>query len=377
MKLKASLFKSEILFWAFYVFAAFLFGYLALCPAVAFGQTAGELKKIYSSFRLQEVIRIDTSDKELTDKGLFDIHRFAVDREGNIYALNPKNQAAMIFVINKQGKLVRSFARQGQGPGELENPFEMFLTPEENIFVLDPRRAKVSIFSKEGVCLKEMNSPPEVLFLRPLPGGNYVGLESIYGVDTKEWGFALNYYDEGLKKNKELDRLTYANPVSMKTVEATPHLIFCEVSGDRIYSAFPERGYEFLVFDLKGEFLKKITIPYKKSADLKEYKKIMHRDIGGVSRFGVSLIYPKYALPFYSYFTDENGYLFVMTFESGKAEGEYMYDVISPGGKLQNRVSLGPFFWNGSILARVLQGHVYLVREKESGDKEIIVFRIY
>lgn len=374
---KASLFKPEVLLWSYYVFASFLFGYLALSPAVTFAQTAVELQKIYSSFRLEEKLRIDTGNKELMDRGLFDIHRFAVDTEGNIYVLNPKNQGAMIFVLDKTGKLVRSFARQGQGPGELGNPFEMFLTPEGNIFVLDPRRAKVSIFSKEGVCLKEMNSPPEVLFLRPLPGGNYIGLESVYGAETKEWGYSLNYYDESLKKIKELDRLTFANPVSMKTVEATPHVIFCEVSGDRIYSAFPERGYEFLVFDLKGEFLKKITIPAKKSTDLKEYKKIMDRDIGDLSKFGVNIIYPKYALPFYSYFTDENGYLFVMTYEPGKAPGEYMYDVISPDGKLLKKVSLGPFFWNGFILAKVLQEHLYLVKEKESGEKEIIVFRIY
>ncbi|HEK84976.1 MAG TPA: 6-bladed beta-propeller [Candidatus Aminicenantes bacterium] len=293
---------------------------------MTFAQTSSELKKIYSSFRLEEKLRIDTGNKELINKGLFNIHRFAVDKGGNIYVLNPKNREAMIFVLNRTGKLVRSFARQGQGPGELDNPFEMFLTPEGNILVLDPRRAKVSFFNREGSCLKEINSLPEVLFIHPLADGKYIGLESIYGAEAKDWGYTLNYYDEDFKKIKELDRLTFPNPIPTKTVEASLHVIFSEVSGNRNYSAFAERGYEFLIFDLMREFLKRITVPYRKITDLTEYKKIMEEEIGGLSRFGVNVVYPKYVLPFHSYFADENGYLFVMTFEPGKRlkPGDYM-----------------------------------------------------
>lgn len=85
----------------------------------------------------------------------------------------------------------------------------------------------------------------------------------------------------------------------------------------------------------------------------------------------------KSALPFYSYFTDENGYLFVMTYEPGKKPGEYLYEVISPEGKLVNRISLGPYFSSGNILAKVYRHHLYLVREKESGEKELVVYKIY
>ncbi len=66
-----------------------------------------------------------------------------------------------------------------------------------------------------------------------------------------------------------------------------------------------------------------------------------------------------------------------MTYEPGKKPGEYMYDVISPEGKLVNKVSLGPYFSAGNILAKVLGNHLYLVREKESGEKELVVYKIY
>jgi len=48
------------------------------------------------------------------------------------------------------------------------------------------------------------------------------------------------------------------------------------------------------------------------------------------------------------------------------------YDVISQEGKLLKKITLGPFFSNGSILTKVLQGPLYLVREKESEEKKLL-----
>ncbi|MDI6844797.1 MAG: hypothetical protein QME28_01535 [Candidatus Saccharicenans sp.] len=216
-----------------------------------------------------------------------------------------------------------------------------------------------------------------MFFVQPLPGGNYLGVETIYGVLVKEWGFVLNFYDSEFRKVKELDSIVYMNPLIEKKVEATPHSIICQVSGDRIYSAYPERGYEFLVYNITGELIKRINRSLKKSTDLKSYKKEIDRDIGDLSRFGVTLIYPKVVLPFYSFFTDENGYLFVMTFQPGDREGEYLYEIISADGERVNTVSPGSFFSNSVILAKVFNQQLYLVKEKESGEKELIVYGKY
>jgi hypothetical protein len=85
----------------------------------------------------------------------------------------------------------------------------------------------------------------------------------------------------------------------------------------------------------------------------------------------------KSVLPFYFYFNDENGYHLVMTYEPGKKPREYMYEVISPEGKLVNRISLGPYFSTGNIMAKIFRNQLYLVREKESGEKELVAYRIY
>jgi hypothetical protein len=54
-----------------------------------------------------------------------------------------------------------------------------------------------------------------------------------------------------------------------------------------------------------------------------------------------------------------------------------MPDVISPEGKLVNRISLDPYFSTGYIMAKVFRNQLYLVREKESGEKRNYNYRIY
>ncbi|HAR35954.1 MAG TPA: hypothetical protein DCR87_03430 [Acidobacteria bacterium] len=61
----------------------------------------------------------------------------------------------------------------------------------------------------------------------------------------------------------------------------------------------------------------------------------------------------KSALPFYSYFTDENRYFLVMNYEQGRNRGNSgIYDIKSPEGKLVNKVSLGPNFSTSNILLK-------------------------
>jgi len=260
MNLKQKAFRADAHTGLFIIFSLGLFMSQSLCLPKIPAQSTADARKIYSSFRLEEKLRIDTGSKELMERGLFDVHKFEVDVEGNIYVLNPKNQEEMIFVLDGRGKIVRSFGRKGQGPGELENPEEILLSPEGNLFVQEIGNCKLTIFNKEGTFLELKRLSPEITLVSSLSNGNFLGLEPIYGGDVNQWGLTLNYYDANFKKIRELDRLTFPNPVASKTIEASPHVIICRVFGDRIYSAYPERGYEFLVFDLKGEFIRKISV---------------------------------------------------------------------------------------------------------------------
>ncbi|MBP7794275.1 MAG: 6-bladed beta-propeller [Candidatus Saccharicenans sp.] len=377
MRLKARTESLISFFRICFVAAILVFICLMLNPVLAYSRTDDDIQKIYSSFRLEEKLRVDTGNKELIDRGLFDINNFAVDSEGNIYIVNGKSQSDQVFVMDKNGQLLRSFARKGQGPGEVDNVHEIFLTSDGNIFIQDSGAREIAIFSPDGQLVSEAGYEGDLWSLCPLPNGHYVGVESIFGARVKEWLVCLNHYDAELKKIEELDRLSYPNPFLQKSVEATPHQIIYCLSGDRIYSGYPERGYTFLCFDLKGKLIRKISRPPKKSTGFNEYKKIMKNELEVLSRWGFRLTYPDHVLPFYSFFADEHGYLFVMTFEPGQKAGEYLYEIISPEGDLVKTVSLGPYSADSRILAKILNGYLYWVREKESGEKEFLISRIY
>jgi len=377
MRLKARTESLISFFRICFVAAILVFICLMLNPVLAYSRTDDDIQKIYSSFRLEEKLRVDTGNKELINRGLFDINNFAVDSEGNIYIVNGKSQSDQVFVMDKNGQLLRSFARKGQGPGEVDNVHEIFLTSDGNIFIQDSGVREIAIFSPDGQLVSEAGYEGDLWSLCPLPNGHYVGVESIFGARVKEWLVCLNHYDAELKKIEELDRLSYPNPFLQKSVEATPHQIIYCLSGDRIYSGYPERGYTFLCFDLKGKLIRKISRPPKKSNGYDEYKKIMKNELEVLSRWGFRLTYPDHVLPFYSFFADEHGYLFVMTFERGQKAWEYLYEIISPEGDLVKTVSLGPYSADSRILAKILNGYLYWVREKESGEKEFLISRIY
>lgn len=48
-----------------------------------------------------------------------------------------------------------------------------------------------------------------------------------------------------------------------------------------------------------------------------------------MSKFGIRMIYPAYCPPFYSFFTDDSGYLFVMTYKKKQGQNEYIYEILS------------------------------------------------
>ena len=69
-----------------------------------------------------------------------------VDSKGNILILDNAN--FRIQKYNRKGKFLQTIGRQGQGPGEFQNPGSMSLDSEENIYIRDGR--KIIIFDKNG-----------------------------------------------------------------------------------------------------------------------------------------------------------------------------------------------------------------------------------
>jgi len=93
------------------------------------------------------------------------------------------------------------------------------------------------------------------------------------------------------------------------------------------------------------------------------------------------IYFPKYMPPYQSFFCDDEGRLFVMTFEKGTNKGEYIYDVFDPEGRFMSRVGLGNYGdWDVIVRSQLVviakQNRLHCIQQKESGYKELAVYKM-
>jgi hypothetical protein len=126
--------------------------------------------------------------------------------------------------------------------------------------------------------------------------------------------------------------------------------------------------------------LKKIRKDYKRVEVDEGFKDRVRERFSRAPEILQKLYFSKTFPPFQSGFADENGYLFVMTYEKGRDEAEFIYDVFDPDGVFVARTALPNYGRYGvaetALFAMARRGRVYCFREKESGFKEIVVYKL-
>ena len=65
-----------------------------------------------------------------------------------------------------------------------------------------------------------------------------------------------------------------------------------------------------------------------------------------------------------------------MTYEQGSKPGEYIYDVFNNEGIFICRKGLKAHFYSDGLFAKKKTDHLYLVQEKETGYKRMIVYKV-
>ena len=121
--------------------------------------------------------------------------------------------------------------------------------------------------------------------------------------------------------------------------------------------------------EVTEDFKRKILDPYKKNPNE------IVRDITN------RIYFPKYMPPYKSLFSDDEGRLFVMTFEERESSGEYICDIFDPEGRFINRVGLGNYakwgnVFGGQLVVIAKQNRIYCIQQKESGYKELVVYNM-
>lgn len=111
--------------------------------------------------------------------GLVDV-AFAPD--GELYVLEERNHRVLVF--GPEGAFLRSFAREGQGPGEFQLPMTLAVTASDEVAVWDFQHRAYLLFDRQGEYVRNVGwadwgSGPSRNTLRPWPDGGVVYLPNL------------------------------------------------------------------------------------------------------------------------------------------------------------------------------------------------------
>lgn len=333
----------------------------------------------------QEEFAINMDSNDLVEKGLAEVHSFDVDSEGNIYVVCVNNEANLIFKFDNNGSFVKSFVRPGQGPGEFIDCSYFRINSKDELVVTG--NFKIIIFDKEGNYLREIKIPLGSSTGTMLENGNYIFKDSPRPTEEKsgEMTCSLALYDPEFKKIKELDHINYPDPGSQE-IKGIYYKLLWSIEDKRIFTASQERDYELYVYDFNGNLLRRIRKKYHKVSPSEEYKAKYKENLGeNMYRFLKDrLSFPTFLPPFHFFLTDDEGRMFVMTYEKGENPDEHFYDVFDPEGffilKKSMKTCLSNDFLSFSAVdfvdGKIKNSQFYCHYEKEDSSTELIVYKI-
>lgn len=339
-----------------------------------------------SVLHLDREFTIDTERDEIAEIGVTDIGSFDVDSEGSIYFFQEReNVENLVYKFDNQGNFVTSFGKWGQGPGEIQYPYYLSVTKKNHIPIQDGNRPILFIFDENGDLIKKIKfnmldsgGLGDFTFL-PLENSNYLANGVKLDLSTNHRLDLLYLVDSKFEKLKELDKCDYGPifRVAPKK-EGTPRVFVSNVSKGMIYTGNENRGYEILVYDLDGNILKKIRKEYNPSDVPEEFKENWRVNSGPYKN---KLYFADKMPPFHYFFLDDEGRLYVKTYEKGNKQGEYIHDIFNPDGIFIGRKSMAAYgnnIYPGMALnrAKAKNNRFYCIREKENGYKELVVYRM-
>lgn len=326
--------------------------------------------------RLEKAFSIDTEDEDWLKTGLTDIETFDVDSAGNIYLIQWNTKTDYIHKFDKDGNWLKSFCRQGQGPGEIEWGGTVLITTSGELIAKDPSQAKFLVYDQGGRFLRETRLP-RILGIDHLFGdGSYLVSWQDNDMELKNFINHVAVYDSGFEKIRELDTYQFPNAQMAETILVGQGAFIFGASKDRIFVGNTSWGYEVRVFSLNGKLLRKIRKEYRPVSIDEEFRKAFLARIPDGSPWKKKYRFADDWPPFRFLFTDDEGRLYVMTRERGPNPGEFMYDIFSAEGVFIGRTNLGnsgPSYPKNAIASN---GRMYSLNEKENGYKELVVYRM-
>lgn len=327
------------------------------------------------SFILEEEIIIDLEDDQVSNVGLYKMDSFGVDFDGNIYIVNQEEKENHVFKFTRDGQFEMSFGRHGQGPGELMRSPLLTVIGKDEIYVSDIMNSKIVQYRQSGSLVRQIPTVANIM-AHPLRNGNFLVMGRLRpDMTAKVLIYPLEICDRDFNMLTLLEEFKLENTRLTQRLRGTPLGFGFSISDQRIFTGNEERDYEIWEFDLAGSLVRKIRKDYKPVVIPEAFKQKRLESQNAQLR---EIIYFNEVFPpFQTLFSDEAGYLFVVTFEKVKNEGESIIDIFNPDGAFIGRISADILVNdNAPVSAIVRGGRLHYIQEKANGYKRFIVEKI-
>jgi len=301
-------------------------------------------------FSIEEELKI--GEVEGDENYMFSqIRDIAVDKNENIYVADFKETHVKVF--DKDGKYLRVFGKKGQGPGEIGMIYGIQITEKNELIVNDSNQRKISYFSLGGELIqsKEIRISPLRLYCDSKK--NYYAVDFI--LEPPDSRYELLKYDGDMNLIATIAKTPAPDP--LKPYIPFMPIFYCQVMNDDcLLYGYPE-SYELQIFNPEGKVIKKILRDYDPVPISEEEKEERRKDI----RPGRKFEFARYHSAFYRFKVDDEGRIFVRTWEKPESGEGYFFDIFNPEGKYIAKIPL-------NIRPYVLKkGKIYTIEEDEDG----------
>ncbi len=331
---------------------------------------------------LTKLYALDTAREDLAARGFLDPDLgFEPDSRGALFAGCSGNAEGPLLSFDASGAFVRAFGRIGQGPGEIQPGGSLAVSARDEVLVTDPRGRKLVAFSTEGRLLREVRFEADVTRAAPLPDGRFVAWSWTPVMDPQSEFLAvrpLSLAGPDLRPVRELDRQTIPNPFRGGGFPGTFHVFSWSASAGRVFTAFQDRGYEVRVYDLDGRLVRRIRKESAPVAPPQTYKDEVLRQFAApvFEDLRSRIVFPPALPPMDGIAADDEGRLYVATFEPGREPGTRRVDVFEADGGLAGRLDLALTGGEPGARMVVRGGRLFALGEDEAGHRRIQAYSL-
>jgi len=261
--------------------------------------------------------------------------------EGTVYVVDSKDSRVKVY--DAAGKFLRAFGRQGQGPGEMNQPTGILVSPDKEILVEDILNRRLAVFALDGTFRRHI-STAKALGLSGIQMDDQ-GLIVARSMGLGEGGkIAMEVKTYDAEFNPKVTLASFGMQVS-GGAKINPFsamdLLYTLGRDGRLYLG-SARAYEIRVVSAEGKLLKTIGRDHEPVPFTQADKDEMLKSLTGAP--GVNLKdmiqFPDVYPPFGDFVLAGEGRLLVKTFEKGPATKEFYWDVFDADGRYIARVPI-------------------------------------